>query len=190
MGVSSPAVATFIGLGWILWNVAIIAYAIIVLSRYLFAQSFDRFLPEKISYISPKYNSPTVAFTINLVGTLVLIALASFFYGTLVALYGAVIASMIYFLFIGIAALRYALKNEKGSSKGILATAGLLMAIVFAYITYQFLAFASIWGGTTLGYGWAAGSFIAGIIIYFVSKSYYGKRGIDITLAYKELPPL
>ena len=54
MGVSSTPVAWFIGLGWILWNVAIIAYAIIVLSRYLFAQSFDRFLPEKISYISPK----------------------------------------------------------------------------------------------------------------------------------------
>jgi len=190
MGVSSTPVAWFIGLGWILWNVAIIAYAIIVLSRYLFAQSFDRFLPEKISYISPKYNSPTVAFTINLIGTLVLIALASFFYGTLVSLYGAVIASMIYFLFIGIAALRYALKNEKGSSKGILAIAGLLMAIVFAYITYQFLAYASIWGGTTLGYAWAGGSFVAGVAIYFISKSYYGKRGIDITLAYKELPPL
>ena len=190
MGVSSTPVAWFIGLGWILWNVAIIAYAIIVLSRYLFAQSFDRFLPEKISYISPKYNSPTVAFTINLVGTLVLIGLASFFYGTLVSLYGAVIASMIYFFFIGIAALRYALKNEKGTSKGILATAGLLMAIVFAYITYQFLAYASIWGGTTLGYAWAFGSFVAGVAIYFISKSYYGKRGIDITLAYKELPPL
>jgi amino acid transporter len=190
MGVSSTPVAWFIGLGWILWNVAIIAYAIIVLSRYLFAQSFDRFLPEKISYISPKYNSPTVAFTINLVGTLVLIALASFFYGTLVSLYGAVIASMIYFFFIGIAALRYALKNEKGRSKGILATAGLLMAIVFAYITYQFLANSSIWGGTTLGYTWAFGSFVVGVAIYFISKSYYGKRGIDITLAYKELPPL
>src|SRR5208337_400116 len=35
MGVSSTPVAWFIGLGWILWEVAIIAYAIIVLSRYL-----------------------------------------------------------------------------------------------------------------------------------------------------------
>jgi amino acid transporter len=190
MGVSSTPVAWFIGLGWILWNVAIIAYAIIVLSRYLFAQSFDRFLPEKISYISPKYGSPTVAFLINLVGTIVLIGLASFYYGTLVSLYGAVVASMIYFFFIGIAAVLYALKNEKGRSKAILATAGVLMAIIFAYITYQFLAFASIWGGNPIAYGWVAGSFIAGLIIYVASKSYHSKRGIDITLAYKELPPL
>lgn len=190
MGVSSTPVAWFIGLGWILWNVAIIAYAIIVLSRYLFAQSFDRFLPEKISHISPKYGSPTVALLIELVGTMVLIGLASFFYGTLVSLYGAVVAAMIYFCFIGVAAVRYAFKNEKGRSKAILATAGLLMAIVFAYIVYQFLAFAAIWGGNPIAYGWVVGSFIAGLIIYVVSKSYYGKRGIDITLAYKELPPL
>jgi len=198
MGVSpaSPAiggvsiVAGFIGLGWILWNVAIIAYAIIVLSRYLFAQSFDRFLPEKISHISPKYGSPTVAFLINLIGTIVLIGLASFFYGTLVSLYGAVVAAMIYFIFVGIAAVRYALKNEKGQSKAILATAGILMTVVFLYITGQFLAYATIWGGNIIAYGWVVGSFIAGIIIYIVSKSYYSKRGIDITLAYKELPPL
>ena len=190
MGVSSTPVAWFIGIGWIMWEVAIIAYAIIVLSRYLFAQSFDRFLPEKISYVSPKYGSPTVAFLINLIGTIVLIGLASFFYGTLVSLYGAVVASMIYFFFIGIAAVRYALKNEKGQAKAILATAGALMTIVFAYITYQFFAFASIWGGNPIAYGWVAGSFIAGLIIYVVSKSYHAKRGIDITLAYKELPPL
>jgi len=191
MGVSSiTAVSWFIGLGWILWNVAILAYGIIVVSRYLFAQSFDRFLPEKISYLSPKYGSPTIALLIQLVGTVILIGLASFFYGTLVSLYGAVVAAMIYFFFIGIAAVQYALKNEKGQSKGILATAGALMAIVFAYIVYQFLAFPNVWGGNPIAYGWVVATFVAGLVIYTVSKSYYGKRGIDIALAYKELPPL
>ncbi len=191
MGVSSiTAVTWFIGLGWILWNVAILAYGIIVLSRYLFAQSFDRFLPEKVAYVSPKYSSPSVALVIELVGTVILIGLASFFYGTLVSLYGAVVAAMIYFFFIGVAAVLYAFKNEKGTSKGVLSIAGALMAVIFAYITYQFLANYTIWGGNIIAYGWAAGSFIAGIAIYVISKSYYSKRGIDITLAYKELPPL
>ena len=191
MGVSTiPAVSWFIGIGWILWNVAILAYGMIVLSRYLFAQSFDRFLPEKISYVSPKYHSPTIALLIELIGTVTLIGLASYFYGTLSSLFGAIVASMIYFLFIGLAATLYALKNEKGSSKGILAASGIVMAVVFAYLTYQFLAYPGVWGGNYLAYGWVVASFIAGIVIYQVSKSYYGKRGIDITLAYKELPPL
>lgn len=131
-----------------------------------------------------------MALLIELVATIGLIGLASFFYGTLVSLYGAVVAAMIYFCFIGVAAVRYAFKNEKGQSKTILATAGLLMAIVFAYIVYQFLAFATIWGGNNLAYTWVVGSFILGLVIYAVSKSYYSKRGIDITLAYRELPPL
>lgn len=191
MGVSTiTAVTWFIGIGWILWNVAILAYGIIVLSRYLFAQSFDRFLPEKVSQVSPNRGSPTVALVIELVGTVVLIALASFYYGTLVSLYGAVVAAMIYFAFIGLGAVLYALKNEKGQSKAILAISGALMALVFVYITYLFLASPQIWGGNPIAYGWVAGSFIAGIAIYAVSKSYYSKRGIDITLAYKELPPL
>jgi len=119
-----------------------------------------------------------------------LIGLASFFYGTLVALFGAVVAAMIYFFFIGVAAVVYAFKNEKGGSKALLAISGALMAVVFAYITYQFLAFPGIWGGNPIAYGWVAGSFILGIVIYAISKSYYSKRGIDISLAYKELPPL
>jgi amino acid transporter len=191
MGVSSNMIVSwFIGLGWILWNVAILAYGIIVVSRYLFAQAFDRFLPEKVAHISPKYNSPTVALLIQLIGTIILIGAAAFFYGTLVALFGAVIAAMIYFFFIGVAAVAYALKNEKGRAKVILGTAGGLMAIVFAYIVYQFLAFPGIWGGNTLAYGFVVMSFVAGVVIYTISKSYYAKRGIDITLAYKELPPL
>ena len=191
MGVSTiPAVSWFIGLGWILWEVAILAYAIIVGSRYLFAQAFDRYLPEKVAYVSPRYNSPVVALLIQFVFVIALIAGASFFYGTLVALYGAVIAAMLYFLMVGIAAVSYAMKNEKGTSKAILSTAGALMAIVFAYISYLFLANPGVWGGNTFAYGYVVVSFIAGVIIYFISKSYYSSRGIDITLAYKELPPL
>jgi hypothetical protein len=61
---------------------------------------------------------------------------------------------------------------------------------VFVYISYQFLAYYTIWGGNVIAYGWVVISFIAGIVIYAISKSYHSKRGIDITLAYKELPPL
>jgi hypothetical protein len=28
-----------------------------------------------------------------------------------------------------------------------------------------------------------------GLLLYFGCKWYYGKRGIDVTLAYKEIPP-
>jgi amino acid transporter len=190
MGVTnSVPLQAFIGLGWIVWNIGVLAYGVIVFSRYLFAQSFDRFLPEQLSYISPKYGSPVVAHAIDLVVTVALIGGSAFLYGTLASLFGNVVAAMIYFIVIGLAASAYALKKEKGSSKTILFVAGLLMAAVFVYITFLFLNYGSVWGANTLAYSYVVGSFVLGAVIYLVSKRVHASKGIDISLAYKEIPP-
>jgi amino acid transporter len=190
MGVSSNvALSWFIGIGWILWNIAILAYGIIVVSRYIFAQAFDRFLPSQLAYVSPKYGSPVVAHLIDLVVTIFLIGGAAFLYGTLSSLFGAVVASMIYFIIIGLAAAAYGLRKEKGGAQALLVVAGILMALVFVYITYQFLAFPSVWGGNTFAYGYVVVTFILGAGIYLASKAYHSGKGIDISLVYKEIPP-
>ncbi|HYW00499.1 MAG TPA: hypothetical protein VE862_03460, partial [Candidatus Acidoferrum sp.] len=106
-----------------------------------------------------------------------------------VSLYGTIVAPMIYFMFIGIGAAVYAVKREKGTSKIVLIVSGILMAIVFAYFSYQFLTFPAIWGGNNLAYGYIAFTFVLGIVIYLASKAYYSKQGIDIGLAFKEIPP-
>jgi len=190
MGVSNNvALSWFIGLGWIFWNFGILAYGIILVSRYLFAQAFDRYLPSALAYVSPTWGSPVVAHVIDLVVTIFLIGGASFLYGTLVSLYGSVIASMIYFAAIGAAGAVYGARKEKGSSKWLLMLSGTLTAIVFAYLFYQFLAAPAVWGGNTFAYGYVVASFIAGAAIYFISKSYNKSRGINISLAYQEIPP-
>ena len=190
MGVSGNwIVSLFIGIGWILWNIAILAYGIIVISRYMFAQAFDRFLPARLAYVSPRWGSPVIAHLIDLVVTIFLIGGAAFLYGPLSALFGAVVASMIYFIVIGFSAVFFAMKNEKGTAKVTLVSAGVLMAVVFAYITYLFLASPNVWGGNAFAYGYVAVSFILGVVIYIASRTYHLKRGIDIALAYKEIPP-
>ena len=190
MGVSiNPAISWFIGLGWICWDFAILAYGIILVSRYLFAQAFDRFLPSKIAYVTANWGSPVVAHLIDLVVVIFLIGGASFLYGTLVSLYGSVIASMIYFALIGASGAVYGARNEKGQSKWILIFCGSFTAAVFLYLLYQFLAYPAVWGGNPFAYGYVAVSFLAGAIIYSASKHYNKKRGIDISLAYKEIPP-
>jgi amino acid transporter len=190
MGVAPNAmVATFIGIGWIVWVLAIVAYLVIVEARYLLAFGFDRFLPTIISRVDDKRGSPDIALLVDFGISIVLMAGAAFLYGTLVSLYGTIVAPMIYFMFIGIGAAVYAVKREKGTSKIVLIVSGLLMAVVFAYFTYQFLTFPAIWGGNNLAYGYIAFTFVLGIVIYLASKSYYSKQGIDIGLAFKEIPP-
>jgi amino acid transporter len=190
MGVSSNLAQSFIiGLGWIVLTIAILAFGVITISRYMLAQAFDRFLPAKLAYVSPKYSSPVIAHLLDLVVTVILIGLAAFLYGTISSLYGAVMASMIYFAFVGFGAVIYALRNEKGGSRILLAVAGLLQTVVFVYLTYEFLAYPRIWGGNTLAYGYITVTFILGSVIYLISKRKHEKDGLSIDLAFKEIPP-
>jgi amino acid transporter len=190
MGVASvPPVAWAIGIGWIVWNIAVLAYGIIIFSRYVFAQAFDRFLPARLAYVSPRYSSPLIAHAIDLVLTIVFVALAAFLYGPLSSLFGVVLSAVIYFAFVGLAAVVYALRNEKGNGKLVLGISGVLMAAVYAFLSYEFLASPNVWGGNILAYVYMVISFIAGLAIYLFSKVYYRRQGIDIGLAFKEIPP-
>jgi amino acid transporter len=190
MGVSSNFWQSFmIGLSWIVLTLGILAFGIITISRYMLAQSFDRFLPSKLAYVSAKYGSPVIAHMVDLVVTVVLIGLAAFLYGTLSSLYGAVMASMIYFAFVGIAAATYGVKKEKGSAGIVFVVAGILQTFVFAYLTYEFLEYPSIWGGNRLAYGYIVATFILGALIYAYRKSMSRKGAPDINLAFKEIPP-
>jgi len=190
MGVSSNFVQSFIiGLGWIVLTIAILAFGIITISRYMLAQAFDSFLPSQLAYVSPKYGSPVVAHLLDLVVSVILIGLAAFLYGTVSSLYGAVMASMVYFAFVGLGAAVYAVKREKGSSRILLAVAGVLQTLVFVYLTSEFLAYPRIWGGNTLAYGYITATFILGAIIYITAKSRLMKEGLNLSLVFKEIPP-
>ncbi len=190
MGVSgNNVVAGLIGLGWILSNISVLAYGVIVISRYLLAQSFDRFLPSRISNVSPRFGSPITAHLVDLVLTLGLVAMAAFFYSGTSSLFGAILASMIYFIFVGLAAAIHGARKEKGGTKAILVTAGIVNVFVFGFLSYQFLAYPGVWSLNNLTYAFIILSVVAGAAIYYASKSYHKRRGIDISLAYKELPP-
>ncbi|MDA4130714.1 MAG: APC family permease [Thaumarchaeota archaeon] len=190
MGVAgNPVLALAIGLGWILGWIANLEANIIQVSRYLFAMSFDRVLPSRLANVQPRFGTPTLVYSIFFVVVLILVALATYFYGTFVSLFGAVVATMIYFLFIGVTAIVYGARKEKGPTKAFFIIAGGLMTVIFLYLSYDFFAYPGVWGGNTLAYGLAGGAFVFAILVYFVSKQYYAKKGVDISLVFKEIPP-
>ncbi|MBI3841096.1 MAG: amino acid permease [Thaumarchaeota archaeon] len=199
MGVSTGVtgnsiVASIIGLGWILSNLSVLAYGVIVISRYLLAQSFDRFLPSRISQVSSRFGSPITAHLVDLVITLGLVFFAAYAYNTggiggADALFGAILASMVYFIFVGLAAAIHGMKREKGGTKWILMLAGVLNVFVFGFLSYQFITYPVVWALHPLTYYFIGASIVAGALIYISSWWYNKRRGIDISLAYKELPP-
>jgi len=149
----------------------------------------DRFLPSKLAYVSPRFGSPVVAHLVDLVITLALIGITAYFFENVSGIFGAIVASMIYFVFIGLAATKHALQKEKGTTKVVLALAGIGNAIVFGFVSYQYLANPGFTGLNNVTYFYVIATFIAGALIYLGSSWYHKKRGINISLNYKELPP-
>ncbi len=190
MGVSStPVLAVAIGIGWIVWNVAVLGYAVIIFSRYVFAQAFDRFLPTRLAYVSSKYGSPVVAHLFDLILTAVFVGAAAFLYGILSSLFGVVLSAVVYFAFVGLAIAIYGIRSQRGNLRAILAVCGILMSALYVFLAYEFLGSPNVWGGNNLAYFYMAASFIAGLAIYGASKAYYSRQGLDIGLAFKEIPP-
>lgn len=178
-----------IAIGWLASWLAVLMVNMIGIPRYLFAMSFDRALPSKLAYVSPKLGTPVLGLLSFAIPTLLLMGLATFLYGTIVSLYGVVVATMAYFVIVGLAAIALAFKREKGAAKSILIVCGLLTAVVFAYMTYLFFAYPGVWGGNNLAYGFAAGGLVFILIVYLASKGYHKSKGLDISLAFKEIPP-
>jgi len=192
MGVANNAVVAYaLGFTWIIWNILFLMVTIMAVARYILAMSFDRFLPARFAYVSPRFNSPVVAHLIDLILALVLVGATAFYYGQLSALSATAIGPMVFFMFVGIASVLYAARNrsERGSIRMSLGVAGALSAVVFAIVTYLFVTNPAIYGGNSLSYTFLFASFFGGLVIYFVHKSQLKKAGLDLSLAFKEIPP-
>jgi len=192
MGVANNfTVSLSLGMVWIIWNIIFLMVTIMAVARYILALSFDRFLPSKFAYVSPRFNSPAVAHIFDLVLAIVLVGATAFYYGQLSALSATAIGPMLFFMFVAIASIFYGIRRKTEPSKVRvgLVIAGALSALVFAYVSYEFAIFPSIYGGNLLSYTFLLASFIGGLIIYIVHKYYLKKQGIDLSLAFKEIPP-
>jgi len=179
----------FLGLGVILWNFYVLSYGVIVFSRYVFALSFDRVLPAKFSEVN-KYGSPIYAHLLDLILTLSLLSIPVFSTAAATSLYGATILGALYFLVVSIASIFYGVKNKIR----ILSIAGIISAIYFAFLTYEaginpVFGFTSTVDGIPITEIFVGLVIVTGIVVYLLSKYINSKKGIDISMSFKEIPP-
>ncbi|MUM64920.1 amino acid permease [Acidianus infernus] len=172
-------------------------------SRVILAMAFDRLLPEKLAYVSPRLKTPIIA-------SAVLLPISIFFnYATIylnlsVSLIGLVILIFIYqFLLATISAAIAGFKGIKGVSltsneklklmiSGFLASIILGLSIVvtlwYGYINSLFgsMVFAGNELGTLI---LIAIDPLLGILTYILAKWYRNRQGIDVNLVFNEIPP-
>lgn len=182
--------------GLLLW----LPQTMLLVSRSMFAWSFDRIMPQRLSYVEPRSHSPVVAIAIVVVLGIASTAIYSFttWFSTLSILLGLTFTLMITAAagvalpFTQRAMVENSPYNRRVAGIPLLSLVGGLSFLGFACATAILL-----WdpgSGTSLAHNpgkleLAILVFVVAFAVYFISRAIRRSQGIDIELAHVELPP-
>jgi amino acid transporter len=196
----SRILIALISLSFIVAFVVALPATFLIATRNMFAWSFDRILPDKVSEVNPKTHSPIVANVITLAATLVYLVLI--IWGSskfLEIFYTAGLAEILTFFVVAVAGIAfpylrrslYEASPIRRSIAGIplISLIGVASVAIYALFWWPLATTNALGANTTTG--WVATGIIAGIGIVFYPISFLlnKRRGVDLSLAFKQLPP-
>ena len=189
--------ATIVNFCFIFWTYLWMPVNFIAVTRNMLAWSFDRMWPERLAQVSDRYHTPVASLvTAGVVGWLFLIG---FLWGPFSLLAGIAGAAMS--IAMGCLAaifLPYKMPevfeaspvNQRWGNIPVITIVGVLgfLGIVFCEVLYWIDPSAGIAGNPTM-VAYNLGVFFSGYLIYYIIKTVQKGRGIDITLAFDDIPP-
>jgi basic amino acid/polyamine antiporter, APA family len=197
----NPLIVFLICFGFICNAYQVMHNVMIQAGRIVFAAAVDRLFPDWLSKVNPRFHSPVnmhvvlavmigiwiIAYNLTPVGAISLSAAAAF---------------MIYFALTCLAgALFPYLKSVRGIYKAspvanlklagipmitIMGSIGSIISIVFLVL---FLVFPSLGVFNPVSLIAIAGSLVLFVVYYFIRRAYLKNIGIDVELAFHQLPP-
>ncbi len=193
-------VPLIIGIGFIFWALMGTPLSELQATRYMLAWAVDRMIPAPMGDVSERFHSPVKAIVFcTITGTLALIALVTIPQASLL---GALLAQIAAFILVSIAGILfpYRLRHvwEAAGGHKILGIPSVTLAGIGGVIVLGALILLFIFNSTINStFGVTARlslSFMLGVVVvgilwyigaYFINRS----RGIDVGLAYREIPP-
>jgi len=193
---------SLIALGtFVFGNIAFAFVLLMTASRYWFAWAFDRLIPTKLAEVNGRFKTPHYAILVCVLISIVSAALYSYlgFGAWLAAIavlftisYSAISLTAVFFPF---TKWKYLLDSlppfmrKKAGPVPVISMIATLTAAILLYATYVVAVNPILTANANLAAELFGGIFVLGLIIYYISKAYHGRQGIDITLAFKEIPP-
>lgn len=196
----SPVWGTIVILGFSVGLLIWLPQTMLLVSRSMFAWSFDRIMPQRLSYVEPRSHSPIFA-----IGIVTLLAIASTaiyaftdWFSTLSVLLGLSITLL--FTALSGLVLPFTQRAMVESSPYNRRIAGIpLISLVggLAFLGFGGAIAILLWdpgSGASLSANpgkleLAAAVYVVALAVYFVSRTIRRSQGIDIELAHTELPP-
>jgi APA family basic amino acid/polyamine antiporter len=171
-----------------------------IVTKYLFAWSFDRVIPSAFASVSARFHTPYVAVLVAAVVGVILSYLFVYLgYATYFTM-GTVIWGISYTVpGLALMAFPFARKDIFASATGwmavkigglpIISLVGLLTTIGFGYVGYLALSNPAIGVANEFSEVLIVSLIVAGLLIYFASVAYHKGKGMDMGMALKEIPP-
>jgi amino acid transporter len=166
--------------------------------RAVVAWAFDQVAPAPLATISEKYHTPIVAITATTIVNLIFMALFVFtpWFSKIVILIEAAVLAWSVVLAAGMffPYLRPELYEKSPiSGKTIFGLPIMTVACFFGFIAAQFYFWTLYFDPNAAGHDptqvmIVAGVFVLGFAFYYVMKLIKRSQGIDVTLAFKEIP--
>ena len=197
----STILNVLMALSFFLWNFMLLFVIAMVCTRNLFAWSVDRVLPDGVTKVDRRFHAPWVATLIIIAAAEVLLALFVFTsifdnVSNYIVLFSIAfwMASWAAILLpyrrpeIFAAAPAYVQRRLGGVPVITLLGAGNL--VLFTMVLYSAFKLPAFSGPTGTGAVlFVIGIYLAGLLIYFGAKAIQRRRGIDLALLYREIPP-
>jgi amino acid transporter len=188
-------VAFLITFGFIFWSYAWLPGQILNGSRNILAYAIDGLFPAWFRQVHPKLHTPVPA--LATMGIMSIIALAIYvftpYFATLVGIFGFILS----FIMVSIAAilLPYRLPdvfetsavNQRVAGIPVISIIGVLSLASCVFFAWVFLNDPNA-GLTRPMVIFNVVVFLSGLLVYFIAKLLQSRRGVDVSLSYKELP--
>lgn len=188
----NPSLIFFISFTSALWLFGVVVLIMGMVSRLIFAMSFDRFVPESLASVNDRFHSPHYALTLTficaIIGLIIFI-----YYGALAAIIDTTIIWFFWATLLCATATIFPIVRPEIWEKGyahriagfpLISLLGIISFIVYMYVNTAAIAEAAA-NILYLGIGvWAFA------LVYYVAYALYNrKRGIDVEAVYREIPP-
>jgi amino acid transporter len=197
---ASPLISILLIAALALWLFAVVMAGVLWHSRCVLAWSWDRIIPTKFSDVSDKYHVPVWAIVLMVLIPEVGLVL-SIYYGAVILVINATLGWVLFYTLEGLAAMLFP-KVQKSIYESspikrnigpvpLISIFGAITAFFFIWAGYMsFVAYPFVGGLNTAILEIYVGLLVVFLAIYYLSKGYHAKKdGIDIGLAFKQIPP-
>lgn len=195
---SSWIVTLLCSLGLVLWMWMWIPGMHTFGVRAMVAWAFDRIAPSALGTISPTRHTPTVAIWVGVLITVVFMALFVFtsYFATVVIMIEAALLAWSIVLLAGVFfpyTRPHIYEKSPIAGKKLFGLPLMTVGCALGFLGSQFYFWALFFDEVAAGHkpdqlALVFGLFVIGILFFFVMKVYRKSQGIDVNLAFKEIP--